>query len=172
MREDFGIGFGSEIVIAVPNQLIFQRLVILDHAVVDECQFSASRRNGDAHFDRLAFPCVAQRVWLMPNVPVGGFSRHEFPERGDAPGALARFDVIAINDRDAGGIVAAIFEAAQTIEKDGRCLRPADVTDNATHVGESVTLRASGATVSIARRFCERLVATRDVGKPPAERAY
>jgi hypothetical protein len=47
---------------------------------------------------------------------------NEFGERGDAASALARFNVIVVNNGDARGIVSAIFEAAQPIEQDGRGL--------------------------------------------------
>ena len=67
--------------------------------------------------------------------------RHEFSERSDSPGALACFDAIAVDDGNPCGIVAAILKTAQTIEQDRSCLRTSDVTDNATHGGESVTLR-------------------------------
>ena len=36
---------------------------------------------------------------------------HEFSERSNAPGALARFYVLAVDNRNTRGIVAAIFEA-------------------------------------------------------------
>ena len=41
--------------------------------------------------------------------------------------------MVAIDDRDPGGIVAAIFQPAQTIEQDGSCFRSTDVSDDATH---------------------------------------
>jgi hypothetical protein len=60
---------------------------------------------------------------------------------GDAPGTFARFDMIAIDDRDPGRIIAAVLETAQSIKQDGRGFRFSDVSDNATHdLGASVTL--------------------------------
>ncbi len=41
--------------------------------------------------------------------------------------------MIAINDGDASGIVAAIFEATKSIEQNGRSLRAPDITDDSTH---------------------------------------
>jgi hypothetical protein len=41
MREHFGIGFGAKVRVAAADQLIFKRLIILNHAVVDERQFAA-----------------------------------------------------------------------------------------------------------------------------------
>ena len=90
----------AKFVIAVADQLIFQRLVIFDHAVVDERQFPA-------------------RVEMRMGVLIGRFAvggpagvadaesagrrlfRHQFSERGDAPGAFARLDAVAVDDRDA-----------------------------------------------------------------------
>ena len=132
MREDFGVGFGRKIAITVPNQLIFQRLVILDHAVVHECQLpSRVEVRVGVLIGRLSM-CGPARV---ADAESSGrrLLRHEFCERSDSPGALARFDVLAITDRNPGGIVAAIFEATQTVEQDGSCFRTSDVTDNATH---------------------------------------
>lgn len=135
MREDFGVGFGRKIAITIPNQLIFQRLVIFDHSVVHECQ-------------------LPSRVEVRVGVLIGGFSvsgpagvadaessgrrllRHEFSERSDSPGALTCLDVLTVNDRNPCGIVTAIFKAAQTVEQDGSCLRTSDVSNNATHVEE------------------------------------
>src|SRR5438477_7569102 len=109
MREDFGVGFGSKIAITVPNQLIFQRLVILDHPVVHECQFSSR---------------VEMRVGiLVRGLSVSGpagvadaessgrrLLRHEFSQLSNASGALARFDAVAVNDRNSRGVVTAIFQ--------------------------------------------------------------
>jgi len=140
MSEDFGVGFGSKITITVPNQLIFQRLVIFDHSVVHECQFPS----------RVEMRMGVLVRWLSMRRPpsvaytessVRRFFRHEFSQLSDSPGALARFDAIAVNDRNPRGIVTAIFQAAQPIEQDGSCLRTSDVSDNATHAEESVTLR-------------------------------
>jgi hypothetical protein len=75
----------------------------------------------------------------------GRLFRHELSELRDAPGAFARFDVLTVNDRDAGGVVAAIFETTQTIEQDGSCLGTSDVSNNATHVDEERDINDSAA---------------------------
>ena len=41
MREYFGIGFGTKVRIAAPDELTFKRLIIFNYAVVDECQLAA-----------------------------------------------------------------------------------------------------------------------------------
>ena len=59
--------------------------------------------------------------------------RHELRQIGDASRAFAGFDMVAVHNRHAGGVVAAIFEAAQTIEQDGRSLRSSDIANNSAH---------------------------------------
>ena len=128
--------------VAVADELVFERLVIFDYAVVDEGE--AARR-------------VEMRVRvLIGRFPVRGPAgvadaegagrrplRHEFSELGNSAGAFARLNLVAVHDRDAGGVVAAIFQTPQTIQEDRGRLGAPDVTDYATH-GESVTLSERG----------------------------
>ena len=61
-------------------------------------------------------PCVAQRVWPMPIVPASGSARQAlFEVLQLAFGAPAR-QVAVFQRRDAGGIVAAIFEALERLD--------------------------------------------------------
>ena len=135
MDGHFGVGLGSKVVIAVLKELVLECLVIFDDAVMDERQFSAGvEMRVSILIGRLSMRGPAS---VTDAVRSGGrLFRHQLSEFRDSPGAFARFDVLPINDRDAGGIVAAIFEAAQTIEQDGSCLRTSDVSNNATHVEE------------------------------------
>ena len=132
MREHFGIGLRSEVVRALLQQRVLDLLVIFDHAVVHEGEFAAlvemRMRILIGRFAVRRPASVADAV----SARRGRFGE-ELREPGDAAGAFARLDMLAINDRDPGGIVTAIFEAAQTIEQDGRCFRTSDVSDNATH---------------------------------------
>ena len=41
MREHFGVGFGAKVRVAAANELIFERLIIFDHAIVDQRQLAA-----------------------------------------------------------------------------------------------------------------------------------
>ena len=41
MGEHFGVCFGAEIRVAVPNEFLFQRLIIFDHSIVHERKFAA-----------------------------------------------------------------------------------------------------------------------------------
>ena len=62
------------------------------------------------------WPCVAQRVWPMPMVPASGsLVEALFQILQLALGAPAR-QVAAFQRRDAGGIVAAIFEALERLD--------------------------------------------------------
>ncbi len=59
---------------------------------------------------------------------------HEPREIADSAGTFAGFHLIAVNDGDSRGIVAAIFEATQTVEENGGRFRTANVTDNSAHI--------------------------------------
>src|SRR5437764_2567941 len=140
MGQNFGVGLGGEIAITVPDQLIFQRLVIFNHAVVHERELS---RGVEVRMRVLVGRLSMSRPAGVADAISTGerFRRHELAELGDASGAFPGLNAIAVYDRDAGGIVAAIFKAAQTIEENGSGLRTSDVSNYATHEGESVTLR-------------------------------
>ena len=49
-------------------------------------------------------------------------------------GAFPSLHLIAVHDRDAGRIVAAVFEATKTIEQNGCRFRASDVTNYSTHI--------------------------------------
>ena len=145
-----------ELVVAVANQLIFQRLVILDDAIVNEgdCRW---RRNADVRFRRSTLPCVAQRVWLIPKVPEGGFSAMNSVRGRRCVRRICVFRPYAVDDRDAGRVVAAIFQAPQTIQKDGCSFRSPDISDDSAH--DSVERGIKGACATrrggMERRLCQ-----------------
>src|ERR1700738_2513761 len=62
------------------------------------------------------------------------FLRHQFRESGNPARALAGFDMIAVDDGDAGRIVAAIFQTAQPLEQNGARFRAPDVTNDPEHI--------------------------------------
>ena len=62
-----------------------------------------------------------------------GLFGHQFREGGDPSRTLAGLDVIMIDNRHTGRVVAAILEASQPIEQDRRRLRTTDVTDDSAH---------------------------------------
>src|SRR5437588_2838297 len=132
MRQHFSIGVGGELVAAFALELLAQGGVIFNHAVMHQRDFSAlvemRMRIFVGHFSVGGPASVADSV-----LPRGWFLGHQFGKVRDSSGAFPRLDLLAVYDRDAGGIVTAIFEAAQTIEKDRRRFRASDVSDNSTH---------------------------------------
>ena len=133
MGQDLGVRLGIETIIAVLDELLFQRMVILDHAIVNECDLAGGVE-------------VWMRV-LVVDLAVSGPARvtdsvatarrvfgHQFCQIANAPGALPRLQIFAIDDGDSGGIVSAIFKAAKAIQEDRRCFRSADVTNNSAHI--------------------------------------
>src|SRR6476661_1541795 len=132
MRQHFSIGVGSELVTAFALQLFAQRRIIFDHAVVHQRDFSTlvkmRMRIFVGHFSMSSPARVADAV-----LPAGRFLGHESGQVRDPSGTLARFDLLPVYDGNAGGVVAAIFEAAQAVQKYGRSFCAADISDNSTH---------------------------------------
>ena len=119
-------------VLAFPQERVLDLLVVFDHPIVDEGELAALvEMRMRVLIGRLAVRRPA-RVTNAVGTGGGGLG-NQFRQASDAAGTFARFNVIAIDNRDSGGIVAAVFEPAQTIEQNGRGLRFSDVSDNATH---------------------------------------
>src|SRR5436190_9925798 len=132
MRQHFSIGVGSELVTAFALQLFAQRRIIFDHAVVHKRDFSAlvkvRMRVFVGHFSMSSPARVADAVLAR-----GRFLGHQFGKVRDPSGTLARLDLLPVYDGNAGGIVAAIFEAAQAVQEYGGSFCAADISDNSTH---------------------------------------
>src|SRR5207245_5704395 len=133
MGDDLGIGLGLELVTQCA-QLALQLFVILDDAVVDDDERAAA---------------VAVRVSvLLGGAAVGGPAGVPDAERPlearEAQGflqvaelACAPHDLesAAVHDRYAGGIIAAVFEAAEAVQEDRADLLVSDVPDDPAHSG-------------------------------------
>ncbi len=65
-------------------------------------------------------PCVAQRVWPMPIVPCTGSLVEPTREVGELAFGAAALDAAVDQGRDAGRIIAAIFEPAQPFDQPRR----------------------------------------------------
>ena len=79
-------------------------------------------------------PWVAQRVWATPRVPGRGVCVHLFPQALDlAQGTDAAQVAGGGQGGHAGGVVAAVFEAPQPLEQDGRDLTLGDAADDSAH---------------------------------------
>src|SRR4029077_16826620 len=132
MRQHFSIGVGSELVTAFALQLFAQRRIIFDHAVMHQRDFSAlvkmRMRIFVGHFSMSSPARVADAV-----LPRGRFLGHQFGKVRNPSGAFAGLDLFPVYDGNAGGIVAAIFEPPQTVQKYGRSFCAADISDNSTH---------------------------------------
>ncbi len=121
--------------LAFPEQIFTQRLVVLDHAVVHEGELPALvEMRMRILVGRLAMRRPARVTDAV--MPRRRLLRHELAEIRDTAGAFARLDPFAVDDRDAGGIVAAIFQPAQTVQQDGPRFRAPDVANNAAHAGD------------------------------------
>src|SRR2546430_7013321 len=132
MRQHFRIGVGSELVTAFALQLSAQRRIMFDHAIVHKSDFSAlvKVRMGVfvGHFSMSSPARVADAV-----LPARRFLGHESGQVRDPSGTLARFDLLPVYDGNAGGVVAAIFEAPQAVQEYGRRFCAADISDNSPH---------------------------------------
>ena len=113
MRDDFGIGLALNIA-ALGDQLLAQRLEILDDAVVD--QRDSPTMCGWA-LSSVGAPCVAQRVWAMPVAPGSGSSASRRARLSSLPSARRRSIAPSCDRRDARRIIAAIFEPPQPVDQ-------------------------------------------------------
>ena len=62
-------------------------------------------------------PCVAQRVWPMPILPASGSLREPGCQRLQFAFGAAAAELAVIERGDAGGVVAAVFEALERIDQ-------------------------------------------------------
>ena len=132
MGDDFGVGFGDELV-AFARQFVLQLEIILDDAVV--------------HDDDFAFAVAMRMGVLFGGAAVGGPARvaeavnavdgrlaDRFLEIGKLAGCAAEFEVAFVVDNgDAGGVIAAVFEAPEAVDNEGYDFLGSDISDNAAH---------------------------------------
>ena len=132
MGDNFGVGFGDEIV-ALRAELVLQREIVLDDAIVDHDDvagaiavrvrvlFGGTAVRGPAG--------VADAVGAIHGIGTDGFFEIAQFAGGAANGEL----IVAVEDRDAGRIVAAIFQSPQAIEDDGDRFTRSEITDYSAH---------------------------------------
>ena len=97
-------------------ELAAQRRVVLDHAVVDDGDAEPprrGRRGAGWALRSVAGPCVAQRVWLIPQPPGAGSRSSSSSSARTRPGPLAHDQPVAVERREPRAVVAAIFEPPQ-----------------------------------------------------------
>jgi len=131
LGDKLGVGIGLQLDTHF-EEFPAQAAIVFDDAIVNHRHLTAA-------------------VGLRVGVGLGGRTMGRPPRMTDADRAVQRFvirlllqvaelsggtqdlDLIRPHDRDSGRVVAAILEAAKTIEEDRNDLVRADVTDDATH---------------------------------------
>ena len=135
MGDDFGVGFGLEDV-ALGDEGGFEREVVFDDAVVHDDEGSGAVAVGVGVF--FGGAAVGGPAGVADAVgAVDGRGGDDGFEVAELAGGAAEFERGGVRGRaaygDAGGVVAAVFEAAQTFNDDGDDRFGADVTDDSTH---------------------------------------
>ena len=144
MGHDLGVGLAGEFC-ALPFQHLPEFAKILDDAVMDDGDVVGGMRM------RIALVRFSVRgPARMPDAGMTGErlglqSRFEIPEL--ALGATA-FEMITLERRDAGGIIAAIFEALERIHDLVRDRSATENADNAAHAGQYLPIDERSAGIS------------------------
>src|SRR4029077_10037000 len=133
MRQDFGVRGRTKIGVAILDKLLLERLIIFNHAIVNERE-SAARidmwvRIFVGHFAVCRPARVANsertRWWVL---------RDQLAQRSNTPCAFTDLDIVtSIDNGHAGRVVAPVFEPSQTVQQNRRGLSPPDVSDNPAH---------------------------------------
>src|ERR1700722_3618929 len=134
MRNDFGIGVAEEHV-AEFLQFSAQRSVVFDDAVMRDSDFAI------AAYVRVRIAVRRRAVRGPACVPDAGRALgwivFEIGRQvGDAAEAFPDCQ-ISVERRNAGAVIAAVFESAQAFEEKGFRFVKTGVTDNSTHIGET-----------------------------------
>src|SRR5436190_11354330 len=133
MREHFGVSLRAKTGVAAADELLFKRLIIFDHTVVHEREFTTGVEVRVCvfigHFSVRGPACVTD-----PKRPRKRSLRDQLGKCRNAAGTFAGLEAPSINDRNACGIVAAIFKTPQPVEQNGHCFGAANVANNSAHV--------------------------------------
>ena len=133
---DLGVGLGDEAV-ALIDELRLQRRKVLDDAVVDHSHAAvADDVRVGVRVGRSAMGCPAG----VPDAELGsrnGVVRDFGFQVCNFAGLLAALDDAVVGNRDTGGVVSAVFEAAQSLDNDifrvALSGSGADVSNDSTH---------------------------------------
>jgi hypothetical protein len=142
MRNDLGVGLGIELV-AAPLEVGAQLVVVLDDAVVHDGQ--AIARDVRVRVALARHPVGGPAGVRDADLAVSGTVRQgviELAHLADRaqPGEVAR----AVQDGDAGRVVAAIFEPSQSLHEDGNHVPLGDRSYDSTHIRPSILQRRNG----------------------------
>src|SRR5689334_8307485 len=144
MADHFGVGLALKFA-SFGNELVAERLEILDDAVVDERHGSDDMRMCIAH-GRRAMRCPARMGYASGAVERARLQlAREILELALGP---TPFEAPIVNRADSGGIITAVFEPLQPIEQALRDIRFTHDPDNAAH--DSLTERPGPARRGIA----------------------
>ena len=162
VRDHFGVGLALELA-ALGDQLVAQRLEILDDAVVDQRHFAGGVRMGIAS---VGAPWVAQRVWAMPIRPGERMLRQPVPRLASLPSARRRSSSPSSNG-DAGRVIAAVFEALEALEQPRGDVGLARGYQQSAHVFPRLSSPPSTRGISWPSRRCLFACRARPRGCPP-----
>ena len=131
--DDFGVGFGDELV-ALRGEFALEVEVVFDDAVVDDDDAAGAVAVGvGVLFGGAAVGGPAGVA--DAEGAVEGMVAQDFFEIAELAGGAADFEESGVGaaDGDAGRVVAAVFEAAQALDDDGDDFLTADVANNSAH---------------------------------------
>jgi hypothetical protein len=131
VRDNFGVGFRDELV-ALRLQLAFQLQVVFDDAVVNDDDLALAV----AVWMRVLFsrPAVRRPSCVAEAVEAGQrIAGDDVLEVGQLAGTAPDVETVAVDDRDARGVVAPVFKPPQALDEDRHDRFVADVTDDAAH---------------------------------------
>ena len=132
--DDLGVGLGDEGV-ALGDELVLEREVVFDDAVVDDDEGAGAVAVGVGVLFGGAAVGGPAGVADAEGAVDGVESARTASRLRSLPGARRSSRPLgAAGDGDAGGVVAAVFEAAQAFNDDGDAGLGADVTDNSAHI--------------------------------------
>ena len=131
MRDHLGIGLGAEL-IAGALELATQFEVVLDDAVVDDGEAVAGEMRMGVALARhpVRRPAGMRQTHVACDRGVGErLLEHAHLARGAQPPQL----VALVDDRDARGVIATVFQPLQAIEQHRHDVAIGDTADNAAH---------------------------------------
>ena len=129
MDDGLGVGVGLEDV-ALGGELGLELAIVLDDAVVHDRDLAVMCGCALRSVGR---PCVAQRVWPMPAWPGERLGEQPVFEVAELALGAAALEMAVLDGRDAGRVIAAIFEPAQRVDEIGRDRLLPDNANDAAH---------------------------------------